>query len=70
MKESGRALPDAHLSDDKAVAKMGHPDWAAYLCCRTCWRAWMRVGESLRDWGRKSWRPKSAAVLVKAMSMS
>ena len=27
MKESGRALPDAHLSDDEAVAKMGHPDW-------------------------------------------
>jgi len=30
----------------------------------------MRVGESLRLDGRKSWRPKSAAVLVKAMSMS
>jgi hypothetical protein len=26
MEESGRALRDAHLSDDKTVAKMGHPD--------------------------------------------
>jgi hypothetical protein len=24
---NGRALRDAHLSDDKAVAKMGHPSW-------------------------------------------
>ncbi len=31
MKESGRALPDAHLSDDEAVAKMGHPDWGGLL---------------------------------------
>jgi hypothetical protein len=29
--DSGRALPDAHLSDDKAVAKMGHPDFVAGL---------------------------------------
>ncbi len=28
-KEDGRALPDAHLSDDETVAKMGHPDCAA-----------------------------------------
>jgi hypothetical protein len=25
IEESGRALPDAHLSDDETVAKMGHP---------------------------------------------
>ena len=30
--ESGRAAHDAHLSDDKAVAKMGHPDLGRDLC--------------------------------------
>ena len=29
VEESGRAAHDAHLSDDEAVAKMGHPDVAA-----------------------------------------
>jgi hypothetical protein len=29
VKENGRAARDAHLIDDKAVAKMGHPGLCA-----------------------------------------
>lgn len=41
------ALPrDAHLSDDEAVAKMGHPD-LGHPCC---WVAYgMGIGELTRD---------------------
>jgi hypothetical protein len=33
LKENGRALRDAHLSDDEAVAKMGHPVSRGFAYC-------------------------------------